>query len=263
MADVRVVWGDTDQTPYTGFGSAGSRSNVAAVAVIKAIEEIKAKAVRIGAGMLEADAEDLEYADGMVSVKGAEEMRSVSLAQVAQQAYWAHALPEGDQPFLEATYVYDPPNFTTASGCHLVVLDVDTDTGKITWRNYVVVDDCGPVINPLLVEGQIHGGIAQALGGAVLEEFVYDEDGQLLTTSLMDYLLPSFTDVPDFEIHHVVTPSPHTEGGFKGMGEAGTFPPGAAVANAVSDALSHLGVEADELPITPSRLWNLIKEATG
>ncbi len=263
MADVRVVWGDTDQTPYTGFGSAGSRSNVAAVAVIKAIEEIKAKAVRIGAGMLEADAEDLEYADGMVSVKGAEEMRSVSLAQVAQQAYWAHALPEGDQPFLEATYVYDPPNFTTASGCHLVVLDVDTQTGKITFRNYVVVDDCGPVINPLLVEGQIHGGIAQALGGALLEEFVYDSDGQLLTTSFMDYLLPSFTDVPDMEIHHVVTPSPHTEGGFKGMGEAGTFPPGAAVANAVTDALTPLGVEADKLPITPNRLWGLIKEATG
>ena len=263
MADVRVVWGDTDQTPYTGFGSAGSRSNVAAVAVIRAIEEIKAKAVRIGAGMLEADAEDLEYADGMVSVKGAEEMRSVSLAQIAQQAYWAHALPEGDQPFLEASYVYDPPNFTTASGCHVVVLDVDTNTGKITWQNYVVVDDCGPLINPLLVEGQIHGGIAQALGGAVLEEFVYDEDAQLLTTSFMDYLLPSFTDVPDFEIHHVVTPSPHTDGGFKGMGEAGTFPPGAAVANAVTDALSHLGVEADELPITPNRLWNLIKEASG
>ncbi len=263
MDDVRVVWGDTDQTPYTGFGSAGSRSNVAAVAVIRAIEEIKAKAIRIGAGMLEADAEDLEYAEGAVSVKGAEEMRSVTLAQVAQQAYWAHALPEGDQPFLEATYVYDPPNFTTASGCHVVVVDVDTNTGKITFQNYVVVDDCGPVINPLLVEGQIHGGVAQALGGALLEEFVYDEEGQLLTTSFMDYLLPSFTDVPDMEIHHVVTPSPHTDGGFKGMGEAGTFPPGAAVANAVTDALSHLGVEADELPITPSRLWGLIQEATG
>ncbi|MDE0171500.1 MAG: xanthine dehydrogenase family protein molybdopterin-binding subunit [bacterium] len=264
ISNVRVVWGDTDQTPYTGFGSAGSRSNVAAVAVIKAIEEIKAKAVRIGAGLLEADPEDVAYSDGRISVKGAEEMRSLTLAEVAQQAYWAHRIPEGDQPGLEASYVYDPANFTTAFGTHVAVVDVDTDTGKIDWVKYVVVDDAGTIINPLLVEGQIHGALAQGLGGAMLEEFVYDDEtGQLLSSTLMDYLLPSFTDLPDFEIHHMVTPSPHTEGGFKGMGEAGCFPAGAALANAVTDALSHLGVEVDQTPVTPSRLWTLIDEATG
>ena len=264
ISNVRVVWGDTDQTPYTGFGSAGSRSNVAAVAVIKAIEEVKAKAVRIGAGLLEADPEDVAYSDGRISVKGADEMRSLTLAEVAQQAYWAHRIPEGDQPGLEATYVYDPANFTTAYGTHVAVVDVDIDTGKIDWVKYVVVDDCGTVINPLLVEGQIHGALAQGLGGAILEEFVYDDEtGQLLSSSLMDYLLPSFTDLPDFEIHHLVTPSPHTEGGFKGMGEAGCFPAASALANAVGDALSHLGVEVDQTPVTPSRLWTLIDKAGG
>ncbi len=264
IANVRVVWGDTDQTPYTGFGSAGSRSNVAAVALIKAIDEIKAKAVRIGAGLLEADPDDVAYADGRISVKGAEEMKSLTLAEVAQQAYWGHHIPEGDQPTLEATYVYDPANFTTAYGTHVAVVDVDIDTGKIDWVRYVVVDDCGTVINPLLVEGQIHGALAQGLGGAMLEEFVYDEEtGQLLSSSLMDYLLPSFTDLPDFDIHHLVTPSPHTEGGFKGMGEAGCFPAAPALANAVVDALSDLGVEVDQTPITPSRLWTLIEQARG
>ena len=175
ISNVRVVWGDTDQTPYTGFGSAGSRSNLAAVAPIKAIEEIKAKAVRIGAGLLEADPEDVAYSNGRISVKGAEEMRSLALAEVAQQAYWGHRIPEGDHPGLEATYVYDPANFTTAYGTHVAVVDVDCDTGKIDWVKYVVVDDCGTVINPLLVEGQIHGALAQGLGGAILEEFVYDD----------------------------------------------------------------------------------------
>ena len=262
LDDVRVVWGDTDQTPYTGFGSAGSRSNVAAVAVIKAIEEIRAKVVRIGAGLLEADPEDVEYSEGRVSVKGAEEMKSLSLAEIAQQAYWAHHIPEGDQPSLEATYVYDPANFTTAFGTHIAVLDVDIDTGKIDWVKYVVVDDCGTIINPLLVEGQIHGALGQGLGGALLEEFVYDDEtGQLLSSSLMDYLLPTFTDLPEFETHHLVTPSPHTEGGFKGMGEAGCFPAAPVVANAISDALAEFGVEVDRTPVTPNRLWRLIQEA--
>ena len=262
--DVRVVWGDTDQTPYTGFGSAGSRSNVAAVALIKAIEEIKAKAVRIGAGLMEADPEDVAYGDGKVAVKGAEEMQSMTLGEVAQQAYWGHHIPEGDQPNLEATYVYDPANFTTAYGTHVAVVDVDTDTGKIDWVKYLVVDDCGTIINPLLVDGQIHGGLAHGIGGAMLEEFVYDDEtGQLLTTSLMDYLLPSFTDVPEFEIHHMVTPSPHTEGGFKGMGESGKFPAAPVLANAVTDALSDLGIEIDRVPITPGRLWTLINEASN
>ena len=262
MDEVRVVWGDTDQTPYTGFGSAGSRSNVAAAAVIKAIEEIKAKAVRLGAQLLEADVEDVEYADGRVAVKGAGEMKSLSLGEVAQEAYWGHHIPEGDQPSLEATYVYDPANFTTASGTHIAVVDVDVETGQVEFVKYVVVDDCGTIINPLLVEGQIHGALGNGLGGALLEEFVYDDDsGLLLTSSLMDYLLPTFTDLPEFETHHVVTPSPSSEGGFKGMGEAGCFPAAAVVANAVCDALAEYGIEVDQTPITPNRVWRLIEEA--
>ena len=175
------------------------------------------------------------YDPGRVSVKGAEEMKSLSLADIARRAYWAH---------------------------HIAVLDVDVATGKIDWVKYVAVDDCGTIINPLLVEGQIHGALAQGLGGALLEEFVYDDEtGQLLSSSLMDYLLPTFTDLPEFDMHHLVTPSPHTEGGFKGTGEAGCFPAAPAVANAVADALAEFGIEVDRTPVTPNRVWRLIQEA--
>ena len=136
------------------------------------------------------------------------------------------------------------------------------ETGQVEFVKYVVVDDCGTIINPLLVEGQIHGALGHGLGGALLEEFVYDNDsGLLLTTSFMDYLLPTFTDLPEFETHHVVTPSPSSEGGFKGMGEAGCFPAAAVVANAVCDALAEYGIEVDQTPITPNRVWRLIEEA--
>jgi len=255
---VKVVWGDTSQTPYTGFGSAGSRSNVAAAAIIKAGEVVKAKAERIAANLLEASPDDVVYADGAVTVKGSPDKR-VELREIAEQAYLAHRLPEGDQPTLEGTYVYDPALFTIASGCHIAVVDVDVETGELKIVKYVVVDDAGTIINPLLVEGQIQGGLAQGFGGAQLEEFVYDEDGQLLTQSFMDYLLPSIHEMPDVEIHHQVTPSPHTPGGFKGMGEAGTFPPGPALANAVSDALRPLGVEVDAMPITSNAVWALLQ----
>jgi carbon-monoxide dehydrogenase large subunit len=255
---VKVVWGDTSQTPYTGFGSAGSRSNVAAAAIIKAGELVKAKAERIAANLLEASPDDVVYDDGAVSVKGSPDKR-VELREIAEQAYLAHRLPEGDQPTLEGTYVYDPALFTIASGCHIAVVDVDVETGELKIVRYVVVDDAGTIINPLLVEGQIQGGLAQGFGGAMLEEFVYDDDGQLLTQSFMDYLLPSIHEMPDIEIHHQVTPSPHTPGGFKGMGEAGTFPPGPALANAVSDALRPLGVEVDAMPITSNAVWSLLQ----
>jgi carbon-monoxide dehydrogenase large subunit len=254
---VRVVWGDTSQTPYTGFGSAGSRSNVAAAAIIKAAEVVRDKSLRIAANMLEANVDDLVYEDGAAFVKGSPERR-VTLAEIAEQAYLAHRLPEGEQPTLEGTYVYDPALFTIAFGCHIAVVDVDVETGAIEIVRYVVVDDAGTLINPLLIDGQIQGGLAQGIGGALLEEFVYDEDGQLLTQSFMDYLLPSIHEMPDVEIHHQVTPSPHTPGGFKGMGEAGTFPPGPALANAVSDALAPLDVEIDRMPITPNLIWSLL-----
>jgi carbon-monoxide dehydrogenase large subunit len=148
--------------------------------------------------------------------------------------------------------------FTIAFGCHIAVVDVDVETGAIKIVRYVVADDAGTIINPVLIDGQIHGGLAQGFGGAMLEEFVYDDDGQLLTTSFMDYLLPSIHEMPEVEIHHQVTPSPHTPGGFKGMGEAGTFPPGPALANAVTDALRSYGVEIDEMPITALRVWSTL-----
>jgi carbon-monoxide dehydrogenase large subunit len=258
MDQVQVVWGDTATTPYTGFGSAGSRSNVAAAAIIKAAEVVKSKAIRIGANMLEAAADDCVYQDGAVSVKGSPD-RQVTLPEIATQAYLAHRLPEGEQPTLEGTYVYDPAMFTIAFGCHVVVVDVDLDTGEVKIVRYVIADDAGTIINPVLIDGQIQGGLAQGLGGALLEEFVYDDDGQLLTTSFMDYLLPSIHEMPDVEIHHQVTPSPHTPGGFKGMGEAGTFPPGPAIANAVTDALQSFGVEIDEMPITANRVWSTLE----
>ena len=151
--------------------------------------------------------------------------------------------------------------FTIAFGCHVAVVDVDLETGEVKIVRYVVVDDSGTIINPLLVEGQIQGGVAMGLGGALLEEFVYDENGQLLTTSFMDYLLPSIHEVPHMELHQQVTVSPHTPGGFKGMGEAGMFSPGAALANAVSDALLPFGVEVDRMPITSNLVWSLLPKS--
>jgi carbon-monoxide dehydrogenase large subunit len=258
--DVRVVWGDTSQTPYTGFGSAGSRSNVAAAAILKAAEVVRDKSIRIGAHLLEAAPEDVVYENGGVQVKGSPEKR-LTLGDVAKAAYLAHNLPKGELPTLEGTYVYDPAMFTIAFGCHVAVVDVDLETGEVKIVRYVVVDDSGTIINPLLVEGQIQGGVAMGLGGALLEEFVYDENGQLLTTSFMDYLLPSIHEVPHMELHQQVTVSPHTPGGFKGMGEAGMFSPGAALANAVSDALLPFGVEVDRMPITSNLVWSLLPKS--
>jgi carbon-monoxide dehydrogenase large subunit len=140
-------------------------------------------------------------------------------------------------------------------------MDVDIETGVVTWVRYVIVDDCGEVINPLIVEGQVHGGTAQGIGGAMLENFTYDETGQLLTSSFMDYLMPSFHDVPDFETEHLVSPAPDIRGGFKGVGEAGCMPPAAVVANAVVDALSPFGIEVDDLPVTPNSVWRLLRDA--
>jgi carbon-monoxide dehydrogenase large subunit len=260
LEDVRVVWGDTSQTPYTGFGSGGSRSNVLMVAIQNAADEVKAKMIRIGAHALEANPDDFEFVNGTVGVRGAPQS-GLSMEEVARMAHLAHNLPEGEQPLLTSLHVYDPPGIEWGYGCHIGVLDVDIETATITWVRYVIIDDCGVVINPLIVDGQVLGAAAQGIGGAMLENFSYDESGQLLTSSFMDYLMPSFHDVPEFELGHLVTAAPQIRGGFKGVGEAGCMPPAAVVANAVVDALSPFGIEIDSLPVTPNYLFRLLRDA--
>jgi carbon-monoxide dehydrogenase large subunit len=260
LEDVRIVWGDTSQTPYSGFGSGGSRSNVLMNAVMNAGDELKAKMIRIAAHLLEANPDDMEFVNGRVGVRGAP-ASGLSMSEVARSAYLAHNLPDGEAPMLETLHVFDPPVFEWGYGCHVGVIDVDVETGTLTWVRYVIVDDCGEVINPLIVDGQVQGGTAQGIGGALLENFAYDESGQLLTSSFMDYLMPSFHDVPDFELEHLVLPAPMIRGGFKGIGEAGCMPPAAVVANAVVDALAPFDVEVDNLPVTPNAVWRLLESA--
>lgn len=261
MEQVRVVWGDTFQTPYTGFGSGGSRGGLMVAAALNATEEIKQKMQRIAAHQMEVDVADVEFGDGEVRVKGAPET-SMAFEDIAMAAHMAHNLPEGEQPLLLGHQVFDPPGFGWAYGVHVGVVDVDIATGQVTWGDYVVVDDCGPMVNPLIVHGQMIGGAVQAIGGALLEEVTYDESGQLVTASFMDYLMPSFHDVPkEFKVEHMITPTPFVPGGFKGVGEGGIMAPYAVAANAISDALHPFGVEFDELPITPPKIWRALDEA--
>jgi carbon-monoxide dehydrogenase large subunit len=202
--------------------------------------------------MLEANPADLELADGVVSARDAPQRR-VALADVARRAiHEPHLLSPELEPALEATRRYrapSPGSFTNS--VHAAVAEVDPDTGEVRLERYVVVEDCGRIVNPTIVEGQVHGGVAQGVGGALLEQVVHDEDGQLLTASLMDYLLPGFTEVPRIEVIHMESPSPQTLGGFKGMGEGGAINAPAAVVGAVTDALSPFGVVADHTPVTP------------
>ncbi|MGH7278527.1 MAG: molybdopterin cofactor-binding domain-containing protein, partial [Candidatus Rokuibacteriota bacterium] len=220
---------------------------------------VREKAVRIAAHLLEVSDADLDIGGGVFAVKGAGDRR-VSLREVARAAYAGRKrLPAGLEPGLEATRYYDPFFGTAANATHVAVVEIDPETGVVRVLRYVVADDCGRIINPLIVEGQIAGGVAQGLGGALLEEVVYDAEGQLLTGSLMDYLVPTALDVPAIEIVHLERPSPTTLGGFKGVGEGGTIGAPAAIANAVADAL---GVDVSELPITPERVLALLARAT-
>jgi carbon-monoxide dehydrogenase large subunit len=260
LEDVRVVHGDTQLSPY-GTGTYASRSAVlAGGAGILAGRVVREKALRIAAHLLEADPADLVINDGRVSVRGMPD-RGVTFKEIARAAYsGVRRLPQGMEPGLEATRFYDPYYGTTSNATHAAVVEVDRETFQVRILRYVVVEDCGRIINPLIVEGQVHGGVVQGVGAALLEEVVYDEAGQLLTGSLMDYLIPSAAEVSAMEVHHLETLSPTTLGGFKGMGEGGTIGAPAAIANAVADALAPLGVEVSELPITPERLFRLIRK---
>lgn len=258
--DVKVMHGDTDNTPM-GWGTYGSRTTaVGGAALALAARKIRDKAKIIAAHLLEAAVEDMEYDDGNFFVKGAPDSGK-SIQDIALMANVAWNMPEGVEAGLEATSFYDPPNFVFPYGAHLAVVEVDSETGHIDLKRYVAVDDCGPQINPMIVEGQVHGGIVQGIGQALWEEGVYDDNGQLLTGSLLDYAIPRADRLPPIEVHSTVTPSPHHPLGVKGIGEAGTIASTAAVYNAVIDALRPIGVESVKMPLTPERVWQSIKDA--
>ncbi len=258
--DVDVLHSDTAIAPY-GMDTYGSRSlAVGGTAVHLATERVLDKARSIAAHQLEVAEEDLDYAAGAFSVRGTPE-KAMPLAGIAFEAFTAHNLPEGMEPNLEASTHWDPPNFTFPFGTHIAVVEVDTETGAVRLVRYIAVDDCGNQVNPLIVEGQIHGGIVQGAAQALWEDAAYDADGNLLSASLMDYLVPSAAEVPSFETGSTVTPSPTNPLGVKGVGEAGTIGSAPAVLNAVVDALSPFGVPDITMPATPERVWRAIREA--
>jgi aerobic carbon-monoxide dehydrogenase large subunit len=258
--DVEVVHGDTAQVQF-GIGTFGSRSAaVGGMAAVMSVNKIEEKAKKIAAFLLEAAEADLVFEGGQFFVKGTPG-RGITIQQVAFAAYVPHKYPTGLEPGLEATSFYDPSNFTWPFGSHVAVVEVDPETGVIKLRRYIAVDDCGRVINPLLVDGQIHGGLAQGIAQALFEEAVYDENGQLISGSLMDYAVPKADDLLNFELDRTETPSPVNALGVKGVGEAGTIASSAAIVNAVVDALAPLGVKHLDMPLKPERVWQAIQQA--
>ncbi len=258
--DVEVVHGDTAQVQF-GIGTFGSRSAaVGGMAAVMSVNKIEEKAKKIAAFLLEAAEADLVFEGGQFFVKGTPG-RGITIQQVAMAAYVPHKYPTGLEPGLEATSFYDPSNFTWPFGSHVAVVEVDPETGVVKLLRYVAVDDCGRVINPLLVDGQIHGGLAQGIAQALYEEAVYDENGQLVSGSLMDYAVPKADDLVNFELDRTETPSPVNALGVKGIGEAGTIASSATIVNAVVDALAPLGVKHLDMPLKPERVWQAIQQA--
>jgi carbon-monoxide dehydrogenase large subunit len=259
-ANIEVIHGDTGTGPY-GMGTYGSRSlAVGGESVARSAVKVADKAKRIVAHFLEAAPEDIEVSGGKFQVRGSPD-KGMTLAEVAGAAYIPENLPEGMEPGLEETTFYDPENFVYPFGAHACVVEVDTETGKVDVVRYVCVDDCGPAINPMLIDGQVHGGIVHAIGQALYEQIHYDEDGQLVTSTFVDYALPSAAEVPTFETDRTETPSPVNTLGVKGVGEAGTIAASPAVVNAVVDALRPLGIDYLDMPMTPVRVWQAIQEA--
>ena len=261
-ADIDVIYGDT-ATVNQGNGTYGSRSAAVGLpAIVMAAEKIRAKAKKLAAHLLEASEEDMVFDqdEGKLYVKGSPD-KSLGFGEVSFAAYAAHNLPEGMEPGLEAHAYYDPANFTYPFAAHIAQVEVDRDTGKVTLQRYIGADDCGEIINPMIVEAQVMGGIVQSVGQALLEHGVYDENGQLLTGSMMDYALPRADDVPNFELGFTVTPSPVNPLGVKGIGEMGTIVGLPTLANAVMDALAPLGIKHLDLPLTSEKIWQAIQSS--
>ena len=260
--DVEVVHGDTGRVQF-GMGTYGSRSgSVGGTAIVTSLDKIVEKSKRIAAHMLEAAPEDIELTAGRFHVRGFPD-RSKGLSDISLAAYLAHSMPAGMEPGLEATSFFDPPNFTYPFGTHIAVVEVDTDTGQVKLLRYIAVDDVGNVINPMIVDGQLHGGIAQGVAQALWETAQYDDSGQLISGSLMSYGLPKAHQLPFFELDRTVTPSPVNPLGIKGVGEAGAIASPPAVVNAVMDALSPFGIAHIDMPLTAPKVWQAIQAARG
>ncbi len=257
VENVTVEHGDTDTAPY-GLGTYASRSTpTAGAATAMAARKIRDKAARLAAHLLETSPDDIEWVDHKFRVKGAPD-RTKTMADVAFAAYTNH--PLGMEAGLEAVSYYDPPNLTFPFGAYVCVVDIDRGTGEVKVRRFLAIDDCGTIINPMIVDGQIHGGLTMGLAPALFEEISYDEDGNIHGGTFMDYLLPTAVETPAWETDKTVTPSPHHPFGAKGVGESATVGAPPAIANAVVDALSHLGVTHIDIPITPWKVYAILQE---
>ena len=249
---IKVVHGDTDHTPY-GWGTFASRSLViSGGATLIAARKVRAKLIKIASTMLEAAEGDIILADGVAKIAGTD--RVIPIARLAREAYTqTHRFKGEIEPGLIETGTYDPPG-TFSNACHVAIVEVDADTGRVVVERYVVAEDAGRLINPMIAEGQVHGGIAQGIGNALLEEIIYDENGSILTANLADYMPPTAREIPPIELHHIETPSVNSITKAKGLGEGGTIGAPAAVLNAINDALAPFGAQIDEMPATPQRI---------
>ncbi len=260
--DVEVLHSDTAISP-SGMDTYGSRSlAVGGTAIVMAADKVIDKARSLAAHQLEVAEDDLTFTDGTFRVAGSPD-KELSIQALAFQAFTAHDLPDGMEPNLNASVTWDPPNFVFPFGSHIAVVEIDTETGMVHLVDYIAVDDCGNQVNPLIVEGQVHGGIAQGVAQALFEEAVYDDDGTLKNPTFMDYLVPSAAELPSFTLDHTTTPSPTNPMGAKGIGEAGTIASTPAVMNAIADALSPFGITDIEMPATPERVWQAIQSSNG
>ena len=257
--DVNVIHGDTLAVPY-GIGTFGSRATaVGGTAAYLATQKLKTKMVTLAAHLLGTKPPDITFGRGRLSAKGGK--KSISFGELVMAAYTARNIPRGFEPGLEATHFFEPSNFTFPFGAHIASVEVDPETGEVKVDKYVAVDDCGNVINPMLVDGQIHGGIAQGMGQAMWEELIYNDEGQIVNGTLMDYALPKAHLLPDFTLDRTVTPTPVNPMGVKGVGEAGTIASTPCMVNAVCDALSPLGIKHIDMPLKPERVWSAMQQA--
>ena len=259
--DIEVLHGDTQVSPK-GLDTYGSRSlPVGGTAVVKCADRVIEKAKKVAAHLLEAGEDDLEFSAGRFGVRGTDQ--GVTFQEVALATFLSHNFPEGIEPSLDSEYTFDPENFSFPHGTHLAAMEVDTETGRVNIRKYVSVDDVGSVVNPLIVEGQMHGGLAQGIAQALFEEANYDEQGTLVNGTFVDYTIPSAADLPSFVTDRTETPATSNPLGVKGVGEAGTIASTPAIVNGVIDAIRHLGVRQVEMPCTSQRVWRAIQDAKG